>query len=106
MDYREGSSGHPQVWKDASSSLVNRSSIPGASPSPYTNDNYMNSPDYSIYGNSISQISGEVQGGLVVQDVQLSDAGVYRCRVDFILSPTRNAKIKFTVIGKSNFEFL
>ncbi|XP_058467805.1 titin [Malaya genurostris] len=35
---------------------------------------------------------------LLVDELKLSDEGIYRCRVDFRNSPTRNVKINFTVV--------
>ena len=39
-------------------------------------------------------------GELLLERVRLSDAALYRCRVDMQASPTRNAKVMLHVIGK------
>jgi hypothetical protein len=37
---------------------------------------------------------------LTVDAIQLDDEGIYRCRVDFKNSPTRNFQIRLNVVGK------
>ena len=42
----------------------------------------------------------ESNTALVIKDVTLMDEGVYRCRVDYRNSPTRNMKLNLTVVGR------
>lgn len=37
---------------------------------------------------------------LSIKELKLKDEGLYRCRVDFVNSPTTNQKINLTVIGE------
>merc|ERR1719342_121802 len=43
--------------------------------------------------------AAENNTALVIKDVSLMDEGVYRCRVDYRNSPTRNMKLNLTVVG-------
>lgn len=40
------------------------------------------------------------RASLVLERVVLEDAGVYRCRVDHLLSPTSNTRTNLTVVGE------
>ena len=47
-----------------------------------------------------------VQSYLQIKQVQSKDQGFYRCRVDFFQAPTRNVKVKLSLIGMKNCEKL
>ena len=43
---------------------------------------------------------------LSVKSVEASDEGMYRCRVDYKISPTSYAKVNLTIIGKHRKEII
>ena len=45
-----------------------------------------------------------VQSYLQIKQVQSKDQGFYRCRVDFFQAPTRNVKVKLSLIGMYLFQ--
>lgn len=40
---------------------------------------------------------------LILKDLKESDAGIYQCRVDYKINPTKHFKVNLTVIGMSLF---
>jgi hypothetical protein len=65
---------------------------------PFTKALYWS--DSNAFGPRAYFVTGSKPAGLTLESVQLDDEGMYRCRVDFKNSPTRNFQINLTVIGK------
>ena len=112
VDFREKSALEgPNVGKDETSSLAQRGKLHVRMSDDFfrktfrTADNRtkMSSPPSSSFDQSLSamQTFSSSGGNLEINPVDRSDEGIYKCRVDFLQSPTRNSKVNFTVISKS-----
>lgn len=56
--------------------------------------------DRNAFGPRANFVTTMSPASLQLENVQLNDGGVYRCRVDFQSAPTRNFQINLTVIGE------
>ncbi|KAJ9598133.1 hypothetical protein L9F63_026762, partial [Diploptera punctata] len=70
---------------------------------PFTKALYWS--DSNAFGPRAYFVTGSKPAGLTLESVQLDDEGIYRCRVDFKNSPTRNFQINLTVIVDLLFLF-
>lgn len=129
VDYREQVGGGPQVWRDNTASTAQRAHLRLAGGDVGMTAGATYRPDVRTHvgyggmqggggvmhggggggsfgledgGDADDEMSddGDGKSGLIVRDMELNDSAVYRCRVDFLLTPTRNTRVNLTVVGR------
>lgn len=98
MDFREESlKGIPHVGSDLTSPLTKRSRLHVTRESPFYKSNFLRLSNRTLKKYESFASSG---GNMEIKPTNRDDEGIYKCRVDFLHSPTRNEKVNLTVISK------
>lgn len=63
----------------------------------------LNWSDSTVVGPRAYFVTMTKPATLSLEAVQLDDEGIYRCRVDFKNSPTKNFQVNLTVIGRNSY---
>lgn len=57
-------------------------------------------------GRAVFQATAQPSAALVIDNTTRADSGLYRCRVDYTKSPTRNVRVQLRVISEYRVENL